>query len=151
MPESNSAGPAVAAAPVAAAQPATKQPAQSADITAKDLQNLINRFAQTYANGDIDGLMSLFADNAKTNDQSTAEGIRKDYMGLFQGTTTRQMVINNMKWTLADQQATGQGPFEVKVQSKGTNSTTTVKGTLKMKVIKNGASSQITEMIHRVK
>ena len=94
--------------------------------------------------------MSLFADNAKTNDQSTVAGIRNDYIDLFQGTATRQMVINNMKWTLADQQATGQGPFEVKVQAKGTNSTTTVKGILKMKVIKNGASSQITEMIHRV-
>jgi putative secretion ATPase (PEP-CTERM system associated) len=148
MPEGKSAGPAAAPVAAAAAQPAA---VTQADITAEDLQNLISRFAQTYANGDIDGLMSLFDDNAKTNDQNTAAGIRKDYMELFQGTATRQMVINNMKWTLNDQQATGQGPFEVNVQPKGANSITTVKGSLKLTIVKNGDKSKITEMIHTVK
>jgi putative secretion ATPase (PEP-CTERM system associated) len=138
---------AAAAAPQASTPPAQTQ---SGDITAKDLQNLVNKFAQTYANGDIDGLMSLFANNAKTNDQTTIAGIRKDYVDLFKGTNTRQMIINNMKWTLSGEQATGQGPFEVRVQPKGNNSTTVVKGSLKMTVIKNGGSSQVTEMIHTV-
>jgi hypothetical protein len=138
---------AAAAAPQASTPPAQTQ---SGDITAKDLQNLVNKFAQTYANGDIDGLMSLFANNAKTNDQTTIAGIRKDYVDLFKGTNTRQMIINNMKWTLSGAQATGQGPFEVRVQPKGNNSTTVVKGSLKMTVIKNGGSSQVTEMIHTV-
>lgn len=139
---------AAAAAPKASQPPAAKQPAT---ITAQDLQNLVNNFAQTYANGDLDGLMALFASNAKTNDQSSIAGIRKDYSDLFQGTKTRQMIINNMKWTLNGQQATGQGPFEVKVQPKGNNSATVVKGSLKLTVVKDGGGSpQITEMIHTI-
>jgi general secretion pathway protein A len=151
MQEGGTAAPQAVAAAAAAPQASQSPAAKPANITAQDLQNLVNDFAQTYANGDLDGLMALFADNAKTNDQSSVAGIRKDYSDLFKGTKARQMIINNMKWTLNGQQATGQGPFEVKVQpKKGNNSTTVVKGSLKMTVVKDGNTSQITEMIHAI-
>ena len=154
-------GNSVPAAAVAAAKPpaqSSTSPAidtkteavQSANLTGDDLQNLVSKFAKTYANADIEGMMSLFADNAKTNDQTSVSGIRKDYMDLFKSTTTRQMVIDNMKWTLAEQKATGEGPFEVKVKSKGSNSMTSVKGILKMKVEKHGDLAKIIELIHQI-
>ena len=60
------------------------------------------------------------------------------------------MIISNMKWTLVNNQATGEGPFEVKVKAKGSNSMTSVKGTLKMTVVKNNNGAKITEMVHNV-
>ena len=164
MPESTPAGqapnavasaapdaPAPAAAPSVVASNKPAVAAASFTITAQDLQNLVDEFAQSYANGNLNGLMDLFADDAKTNDQSSAAGIRKDYADLFQGSARRQMIISNMKWTLTKDRANGEGPFEVNVQAKGGNKVTTVKGTLKMIVVKGAKGAKIVEMVHAIK
>ena len=61
------------------------------------------------------------------------------------------MIINNMRWTLNNNQASGEGPFAVNVQSKGRNSVTSVKGILRLTVVKSNNGSKITEMVHDIK
>ena len=56
-----------------------------------------------------------------------------------------------MKWTLTKDRANGEGPFEVNVQAKGNNKVTTVKGTLKMIVVKGAKGAKIVEMVHAIK
>lgn len=148
-PAQNAVATATPAPTPAVANKSQAKPATS-PITAQDLQSLVNKFAQSYASGNIESMMALFADNAKTNDQNTTAGIRKDYLDLFQGTDTRQMIIKNMKWSLANNQATGEGPFEVNVRAKGKKAVTSVKGSLKITVMKSNSGAKIVQMIHNV-
>ena len=81
-----------------------------------ELNDVIDNFIKAYDQGDIDGLMSIFAPNARTNDQSTLAGIRKDHVDLFRNTSVRQMTLDNMKWTFDKDIANGIANFVVLVQ-----------------------------------
>ena len=101
-----------------------------------DLRQLLTSFTRFYENGDINRLMALFADNARTNDQNTLAGIRKDHLDLFNATRVRQMFLKNIKWDVAGEVAKGQGQFEVMIQNKGQDNFASVTGTVQLEVAK---------------
>ena len=95
--------------------------------------------------------MGLFAKNARTNDQTSRAGIRKDHQELFSSTRARQMFLKNMKWNYAPNSAVGQGDFEVLVQPNNSNEFVSYKGRIEIDVQKNGTQMNITRMLHNVK
>lgn len=127
---------------------AAKVPANP--VQKQDLQQMLNTFVHAYAKGDLEKLMTLFASNAQTNDQNTLAGIRNDHEKLFSGTSLRQISIKSVKWTLKDSEATGEGWFQVKLQTSGSAKVNTVKGRIRISAKKGSSGTQITQMFHSV-
>jgi len=127
------------------------QTSAASSIGRAELNRFVNKFVTAYEHGRLDELMSLFAKNARTNDQTSAEGIRKDHEELFRTTVARQMFLKNMNWTFSANGAEGSGDFEVLVQPRNSSEFASVKGKIEMSVQKNGANISITKMLHNIK
>jgi hypothetical protein len=115
-----------------------------------DLNALLSSFTEAYENGNINRLMTLFADNAQTNDQTTLAGIRQDHADLFNATEARQMFLKDVKWTINGNAASGQGNFEVMVQNKGQTSFATVKGSISLEAVKTANGVKLSKFFHKV-
>lgn len=125
--------------------------AQASNISHAELNRFINTFVAAYENGKLNELMGLFAKNARTNDQTSRAGIRKDHEELFSSTRARQMFLKNMNWNYASNSATGQGDFEVLVQPNNSNEFVSYKGRIEIAVEKSGNRMNITRMLHNIK
>lgn len=144
---------------VISAKPATRpKPRVAPTITTKsvlptavELQTLVVKFLSTYAKGDLKGLMALFAEDAKTNDQPNKAGIRKDHLDLFNSTQVRQMTINNFVWANEGTRSNGVGDFQVMIQPNNSGKFTTVKGKIRIIAQKTPGGVFITHLLHTIK
>ena len=108
--------------PVAVAVEANKVSTNSnpfSRIPVKELNSLLSELKSSYAAGDIEAFMHLFAKDAQTNDRATVEGIREDYVGLFKNTSFREIAFKQMNWTWNGSIAHGAGIYNVDVQANG--------------------------------
>jgi hypothetical protein len=129
--------------------PVTIAPATpSGHVSQAELAALIKRFIFVYEAGDINQFLTLFDQNVRTNDQSTKEGLREDYEGLFKTTDLRQMTLGNVNWDLRDNKADGWGNFEVKVRKKGETQIKAFVGSLTFNVEKNDGRLLIKQLYH---
>jgi len=126
------------------------QTVAASTISRAELNRFVNQFVSAYENGRLDELMSLFAKGARTNDQSTLEGIRKDHEELFRTTSARQMFLKNMDWSFSASAAEGNGDFEVLVQPLNSKEFASVKGRIVFAVSKTGPRIGITKLMHNV-
>jgi CheY-like chemotaxis protein len=117
-------------------------------VSQAELAALIKRFIFVYEAGDINQFLTLFDQNVRTNDQSTKEGLREDYEGLFKTTDLRQMTLGNVNWDLRDNKADGWGNFEVKVRKKGETQIKAFVGSLTFNVEKNDGRLLIKQLYH---
>ena len=122
--------------------------ASVAEISKIEMQNLMTRFISYYEKGDITGLMSLFAEDARTNDQATKAGISKDYLDLFNSTDSRQLTLSNMTWESKDGIASGSGHFEVVVKGKGSDVLNTFTGIIKIEAKRDKDHIVVTKWLH---
>ena len=95
-----------------------------------ELAVVIDKFVKAYNEGDIKTLGSLFATNAKTNDQNNLIEIRRDYLDLFSKTTDRQMHIKALNWTYKAGLAKGRGNLKVIVVTIMNSKAYVVNGTI---------------------
>lgn len=128
----------------------TAKPVTITEITDAELEGLLTQFVQSYNNADIDNLTAVFADNARTNDQTSVDGIRKDHLDLFSNTQSRRMTISDMKWQKVADGATGSGKFEVVVKAKGSDVLNTYTGTIKIQAKRTDRGVLLTQMLHNV-
>jgi len=84
-----------------------------------ELKQVLENFARAYRAGDIEQFMALFTLDAKTNDHSTLQGIRDDYVELFTGTGSRKIDLSAMQWQREGSVSRGEGTYVVKVQPNG--------------------------------
>jgi len=124
-------------------------PAASGAPTLSELNTLLTNFTKDYEAGDINNLMKLFADNARTTDQTTLAGIRKDHVDLFDATTMRQIFLKDIVWDTSNTTAVGKGNFEVMVQSKGQTEVGTVNGTITIEAVKTADGTKILKFLHK--
>ena len=95
-----------------------------------ELKQVLENFASAYRAGDIERFMALFAPDAKTNDRSTSQGIRDDYVELFTSTESRKIDLSDMRWQREGNVSRGEGLYVVKVQPKGKSKTDVYRGKL---------------------
>jgi hypothetical protein len=138
-PESSSATETVSAAPVVAPRP---------KVTKEELASFLRRFAFVYEAGDIDQFVSLFAENARTNDRSTRQGIREDYEGLFKSTELRNINLGQVTWEVDGSQANGWGNFEVTVRRTGEPDAQIFTGSMTFYVEKVDGRLRIVRLYH---
>jgi len=117
--------------------------------TKAELKIVVETFVKAYDAGDINTLGSLFAENAKTNDQDNLKEIRQDYVDFFSKTTNRQIVIKAINWTFFENQARGVGKMRVVVVSTSNSKAHVVNGTIQIKTKKVKNKVLITHLYHK--
>ncbi len=117
-------------------------------ITQAELAALLKKFVFVYQAGDIDQFLNLFADDVRTNDQTSKAGLREDYEQLFRTTNMRQMILGNVTWELDNNRAHGWGNFEVKVRKTGAPETKTYNGSLMFNVEKHNGRLLIKKLYY---
>ncbi len=159
-PSTNTASPVSEAAPVTASQagielagvappPPVMEPPPIEPFPQEALDSLMRTFVRSYEEGDLRRLLSVFAQDARTNDRNDRQGIAEDYRELFGVTEKRQFIVDDLAWTQIDEaHAKGEGAFEVKVLLKGETSITTVRGQVEIDVEKRGRDLLITRFFH---
>jgi putative secretion ATPase (PEP-CTERM system associated) len=120
------------------------QPPRPVNIAEAELDQLIGHFVRTYEKGDIEAFMSLFAQDAQSNDQSTVAGIRQDYVDLFTGTAMRKLVLSGIKWDQDGEMVRGESQYEVKIQANGRGRIDTYKGMVWFQVERRAGEPRIT-------
>lgn len=114
-----------------------------------ELDAITAAFSRAYEAGDLPRLMSLFAEDASTNDQSNRQGIEKDYRDLFEQTSRRAFVFERVDWKAdRDGSYTGDSVFHVYVDLKGQSGSNTLDGRVTFHVQKRAQGLVITRMSH---
>ncbi|WP_455205299.1 hypothetical protein [Kaarinaea lacus] len=113
-----------------------------------ELQQLIQQFSTYYNHGDIERLMALFSEQARTNDRTGLSGIRKDYAALFSSTKQRVILISELNWRFSEKNAVGTGLFEARVQPQSNKETKVYKGRIRISAEKSEKGVLITQMLH---
>jgi len=123
-------------------------PAPLARVTEQELTKVLDRFRVAYKQGDLQTLIDLFAEDARTNDQSDRTGIRKDYSDLFEMTSRRQIFFRDITWQTEPDRAEGEGKFEVWIYPNGSKNVQTIFGTLTLEFVRRNNELVIKRFIH---
>ena len=120
-------------------------------IEKEELRILLTNFVTSYNRGDIDGLMGLFSQEARTNDRSNIKDIRDDYLQLFQTTKSREIILTNVVWDISNNRAVANGFFEAKIRPKSSGELNVYKGKIRFSVTKFEGGILITQLLHNTK
>ena len=119
-------------------------------LTRSELNNVLSLFMRSYNKGDIQRLMALFDDEATTNGQKNKQGIKSEYLELFETTSNRDIRIRNIQWDLGKGKAKGDAKFTVIVKPLGSTQTAQVEGKLEILAIKEKRGVFIKSLRHEV-
>lgn len=108
----------------------------------------MQRFASVYEAGDLEQFLSLFAEDARTNDRAGRDGIRKDYAALFGSTDLREMNLGELNWEVDGTQAYGWGEFDVIVRRQSDRQQFAYTGSLTFVVEKVDGQLRIVRLFH---
>lgn len=115
--------------------------------TAAELQDIVVRFVKAYEGGELALFESIFASNAKTNEQSNLDGIKHDYSELFANTTDRQLFITSLDWVFEENLAKGVGELNalVLIKNEGVRK---IQGKIQFVAEKYDSKVRITHLYH---
>lgn len=113
-----------------------------------ELRVLLTNFVTAYNRGNIDSLMGLFSQEARTNDRSNINDIRDDYVQLFKTTRSREIVLTNITWDVDGTRAVANGFFEAKIQPLAGGDATVYRGKIRIAVTKFEGGILITQLLH---
>ncbi|MDT8383082.1 MAG: hypothetical protein RRB22_01560 [Gammaproteobacteria bacterium] len=129
----------------ASAQVTTTQVTPAAkSLPTAELEKLIKTLIATYNAGDITSFMKLFAKDAQTNDRATLQGIRDDYVSLFNNTTSRKIALSQLNWKWDGGIARGEARYDVDIQPSGQDKKDHYQGLLWLQVERRDNNMRIT-------
>jgi curved DNA-binding protein CbpA/ketosteroid isomerase-like protein len=147
--------PPAVARPVSVPPPATAEATPAADASSSDaavsgaLAGLAASFANAYRQGDLDGLMSLFTEDASTNDRSGKAAIAGDYRELFSLTEQRSFTVDDLRWTRVEPGLwRGEGSFRVDIKLKNGAQPTSMAGRLTIEARRDHQQFVIERLLH---
>lgn len=120
-------------------------PAMNA-IGEAELVRLVEQFLGDYERGDLNRLMTLFYAKARTDTQTTLEGIRAEYEKIFTTTDKRNMVFSALDWKRDDAFARGRGTFQATVLPAGAEAPVLTTGHVTLQVTRGDAGLQISRL-----
>ncbi|WP_455223073.1 AAA family ATPase [Kaarinaea lacus] len=115
-------------------------------ISGSDLKTLLSTLATAYENGNLQKLISTFADDIYSSDGAGRKQIENDYRHLFNITDNRQLTIHDITWSQQDKQMLGKGDFKVRIREKGANRYTTYAGKISLAVVKESNNIVIRKL-----
>ncbi len=96
-----SANPSAPAGPAPVPQSTPEPIPTGVELTAREVQTLIDRYTDACRRGDLEGVMALFAADASGQGGS----VRRDYGNLFAAFLIRRIQLNEVKWSLRGDRA----------------------------------------------
>ena len=99
------------------------------DLTAGELESLMNRYAQAYQRGDLSGVMALFAASARGR-------IQRDYTTLFTNHAIRGFWLRDLRWAYRGQSASSSGRYEIQLQRRDNGEQRQIEGRIRFTVQK---------------
>jgi len=126
-----------------APQPQTPPPPEK-----EELRILLTNFVTAYNRGNIDALMTLFSQEARTNDRSNINDIRDDYEQLFKTTRSREIILTKIVWDVDGNKAVANGLFEARIRPLSGGEMTVYKGKIRFGVTKFEGGILITQLLH---
>lgn len=109
---------------------------------------MVARLSALYGEGDLEGFLALFDENARIERGGKAR-IRSDYDALFHSTVTRNLTVWDMTWVQDGDVVRGEGNFQVKVTRKGESTMRVYHGTIKLEVVRRNDSTLISGIFHK--
>lgn len=107
-------------------------------ISKPELNQLLENYASAFEKGDLNGLMTLFESTARTNTQTTKQGIESEFRNMFSSSASRNITLLPTVWDSEGQFARGVGRFIQTVVPQG-GAPDTVKGNFTMQArMENG-------------
>ncbi len=109
------------------------------------VERLFLSFSQTYASGDLNGLVALFSRRANSaNGGSLA--LAADYARLFDTTSDRSIVVNGLAWREEGDTLRGQGSFEARYRKQGRLFKQVVEGTLQFVMVEEAGQLRLLRL-----
>ncbi|WP_301101390.1 J domain-containing protein [Propionivibrio sp.] len=115
----------------------------------EDPGSVIPQLALRYERGNLEQFMALFHDGAH-NETGDRSKIRKDYEDLFTSTTSRQLIVWDMRWTPRGETVKGEGRFQARIQRQNESFQRLYNGTLNIEVLAEGNPPLILGIYHHV-
>lgn len=123
----------------------TEQPTET------ELDDLVNQYISAYVNGDNTRFLKLLSFNAKTNTQSGLKDIQQEYGELFSSTSSRQLQIYKVKWTIKNSLAKGIGNFySSRIENDGDGHVQAFNGKIQIIAKKLGNGVLITHLFKTI-
>ena len=127
----------------------TKPENNTAELpTPQELNSLVQNFIQSYENGNIQGLIQLFSENAQSGDSKGRNNIRNEYYQLFRTTSDRQINIYNLNWTFNKAGAIGNAQIDLTLQKQAKAPIEALQGDIRLVVEKSAGKSRIVKLEH---
>ena len=117
-------------------------------LNEEQLNHFVSTFTLSYEEGKINKFIKLFTPDAATNDSVGQNAIKKDYETLFDSTEMRVIDLQNLKWVIQDNSATGKAKFEVTVLRKGGNTMRKFDGDITLNVVKRNKGLKMKGMYY---
>lgn len=99
------------------------------DLTAGELESLMDRYIRAYQRGDLSGVMALFATGARGR-------IQRDYTALFANHYIRGFWLRDLRWAYRGQSASGSGRYELQLRQRDNGEQRQVEGRIRFTVQK---------------
>jgi curved DNA-binding protein CbpA len=125
--------------------------ADTKDTRARTEPNeVLNRLARRYENGDLEGFVELFTVDAETDGGSGIEQIRASYSDIFARTGERRLSFSDMHWWFAgDQEIAGRGRFRLAETLDGRTDRRDKAGTIDFRLVPWRGSYRVSQMIRK--
>jgi len=118
--------------------------------TLSELRDITVKFIDSYEQGDLEKMMSLFSTKAISNRFNNIKEIRQDYANLFKSTSERQIFIHDIKWTYNKGRAVGKGKMATLLMTDTDTNVISRNSRVQIVVEKLGKSSRITRFYELV-
>ncbi len=121
----------------------------SGGISAQEAASALPReFAGAYAKGDLAGMMRLFTPNAVDN-RGGIEAIAEDYDSLFNDSSSRELRLDALEWSVQAERIVGSGTFEARIRHKDAVFAKRVQGWIQIEAVPINGRWKIQRILHR--
>lgn len=117
-------------------------------ISPQELENLTGHFTSAYERGDLTGFMALFSANARATGCDNLSEIRRDYADLFHASGSREIRLNDLRWSRRGGFASGDASVAVSVWQRDRSYVNRWAGTIRFEVQKLDGKVLITGLYH---
>ncbi|MBK6726640.1 MAG: J domain-containing protein [Xanthomonadales bacterium] len=144
---------AAASEPVSAPPPAPSPAVPAATSTTAgpsrdETLALLDRYTHSYSQGDLNGLLALFAREVH-NDPRNVASIAGEYSRLFGSTNHREIRLHDLRWHNVGDRVAGEARFEASYQRNGRNRRHTVSGRIAFELIHDAGQSRLLRLVSR--
>ena len=101
------------------------------DLTAADLESLMNRYTRAYQQEDLNSVMALFGAGAR-------DRVHRDYAALFARHRVRGLWLQDLRWLFRGGSASGSGRYELRLEGRNDGEPRQIKGNIRFTVQKRG-------------